>query len=134
MHIAKNADGTYATSPKLWTSQRPGGCSVELMSLIKRKTDTASRVVANNGVTGAVLNVKEIRATMNRWDPKAKKTSEALGIAYTPIQRGEPFGPNPFHCDIFPPLANHGSKTLARRATLVDQNVARLYWEKHYGA
>ena len=139
-HIGFDPDtGRYVSSKQAWTTQKPGGCSVEIKELIDEAGSTiADRLSANHASLHATIKagspnkIGTVRSTMNRADEKGKNEKEPLKVAYTPIPPDEPFGPNPFHCDIFPPLASNGKKRLAGHAVLTDQEAAaRLYKSKH---
>jgi len=134
LHVVPLGDGTYGLSPQLWTSQK-GGCSVELSSLVAADGgDAPKRVVANGGIGAAGIGVDAVRSTMNRIDERTKQGIEPLGVAYTPILDDQPFGPNPYHSDVFPKLGNPGRNTLHAKARvlLLDQKTAaELHAARH---
>ncbi|MER9171230.1 hypothetical protein NKI12_28670 [Mesorhizobium australicum] len=102
--------------------------------LLSSGEDTDDRVAAQNGFGAAQVDVASIRATFNRLDDK-KKPYQPLGIAYTPIDSSERFGPNPYHCDIFPQLGNPGRNNLHLKTLTIqlDQEKAKAAWEKRHG-
>lgn len=93
------------------------------------------RIGSQKGIGASTIGVFAVRNTMNRVDPKTKEGFEPLGVAYTPIAPDQPFGPNPFHCDIFPKLGKPGTNLLYGNASLVrlDQNEAKSLWEQRHG-
>lgn len=113
-----------------------GGCSVELLSMLEAANVLVNdRIVSQKGLGATKISVSAVRNTMNRIDQKTKQGVEPLGIAYTPIAPDQPYGPNPYHCDIFPKLGNPGRNLLHSKASLVclDQNEAKALWEKRHG-
>lgn len=134
-HIVQSPDGAFTLSSQLWTSQK-GGCSCELRSLYERDGHSANaRTYANNGFGAAIIGVGKVRKIFNRIGPGPNKDPyEPLGIAYTPISKDDPHGPNPYHCDIFPKLGQPGSRKLHDERVIVflDQNEARRLWEEKH--
>lgn len=142
-HIVRLPGGRYGVSDQLWSSQH-GGCSVELKSLLKAANETAeTRANATGDMGASSIEVGAVRATHNRIHPTTKAEYERLGVAYTPVDESEPFGPNKFHCDIFPILSPQakgaigkpGSRNLYQKAGLLflDQKRAAQIWAERHG-
>lgn len=132
--IVLNADGTFGLSDQIFTTSG-GGCSTDLLSLFEGDGLTAEdRVSALAGFGAVSVGVEHVRSTDARVVERAGDA--ALGIAYTPIPDGERFGPNPYHCDIFPKLGNPGRKRLHAKCTVVveiNQAVAERLWNEKNG-